>query len=254
MRGAQSDAGAQDFSVPKRFFAHYYAYSTAWTTVVLTVYGFCVIAQTSLAMQCHGAMVRDDVDSWAASLGVLLLLLCLLQAARRLYESCYISTYSASARLHWATYLLGMLHYTFFPLSVATEVPLTRFDSAGARAALYVLAPLGLALFVVASAAQQRHHVLLAALRLRPAGAPPAQYSIPRGGWFELVSCPHYLCEVLIYLSLALIPGGRMPALWLQFVWVAVNQVLTADRTHQWYLRKFSDYPKQRRRIIPWLL
>ena len=34
-------------------------------------------------------------------------------------------------------------------------------------------------------------------------------YSIPSGGWFDLVSCPHYAAEILIYTALIVLTGGR---------------------------------------------
>jgi len=77
-------------------------------------------------------------------------------------------------------------------------------------------------------------------------------YQIPRGGMFELVSCPHYLGEIVIYLGLALLtwPAIR-PRLML--LWVVVNLVLAAGPTHRWYHTTFPEYPRQRKALIPWL-
>jgi hypothetical protein len=41
----------------------------------------------------------------------------------------------------------------------------------------------------------------------------PSEYSLPRGGLFELVSCPHYLGEVIIYAGLAVVVNGDRLAL-----------------------------------------
>ena len=40
------------------------------------------------------------------------------------------------------------------------------------------------------------------------------------GGPFELVSCPHYLAEILIYLGLALLCGQPEPLTYMAFLWV----------------------------------
>ena len=40
------------------------------------------------------------------------------------------------------------------------------------------------------------------------------------GGAFELVSCPHYLAEILIYCGLLAAAGAREPAGWLMLAWV----------------------------------
>lgn len=40
------------------------------------------------------------------------------------------------------------------------------------------------------------------------------------GGAFELVSCPHYLGEVVIYAGLALALAGQRVTAWLMLLWV----------------------------------
>ena len=40
------------------------------------------------------------------------------------------------------------------------------------------------------------------------------------GGLFELVSCPHYLAEILIYGGLVLVQGPQSVNIWLIFMWV----------------------------------
>ncbi|EFJ52371.1 hypothetical protein VOLCADRAFT_103030 [Volvox carteri f. nagariensis] len=77
-------------------------------------------------------------------------------------------------------------------------------------------------------------------------------YSIPRGGPFELVSCPHYLGEILIYVALALVTRGSVGTL-LIAAWVLLNLVLAADATQRWYHHHFPDYPRRRAALIPLL-
>ena len=43
---------------------------------------------------------------------------------------------------------------------------------------------------------------------------------MPRGGAFELVSCPHYLAEIVIYAGLALVAGRGQLLPWLVVTWV----------------------------------
>jgi len=45
-------------------------------------------------------------------------------------------------------------------------------------------------------------------------------YRLPRGGAFELVSCPHYLAEIVIYAGLALVAGRGRLLPWLVLAWV----------------------------------
>ena len=50
-----------------------------------------------------------------------------------------------------------------------------------------------------------------------------SRYSIPRGDWFSLVSSPHYLAEVVIYVGLALTMGLRNWSWWLVLAFVISN-------------------------------
>lgn len=39
------------------------------------------------------------------------------------------------------------------------------------------------------------------------------RYRIPYGGLFQLVSCPHYLCEMIAYTALWIVSGGKFSQL-----------------------------------------
>lgn len=90
-------------------------------------------------------------------------------------------------------------------------------------------------MFLAGNALQLHSHWLLARLRpaqprnpgtkpLAPAGAQTAAeqggYVVPRGGAFELVSCPHYLAEIVVYAGLALVAGRGQLLPWLVLTWV----------------------------------
>lgn len=78
--------------------------------------------------------------------------------------------------------------------------------------------------------------------------------SFTQGGLFDLVSCPHYLSECLVYLSFVLVFGPSHVAALLALAWVLSNQVSMALLSHQWYRQKFEDYPPDRKAIFPHLL
>eukprot|EP01018_Ginkgo_biloba_P013470 Gb_17803 [translate_table: standard] len=77
------------------------------------------------------------------------------------------------------------------------------------------------------------------------------EYVIPYGDWFEIVSCPHYLAEIVIYAGLLIASGGSDLTMWLLFGYVVANLTFAATETHRWYLHKFDNYPRSRRSIIP---
>jgi len=77
-------------------------------------------------------------------------------------------------------------------------------------------------------------------------------YRIPRGGLYELVSCPNYLGEVAEWCGWAVCTWS-LPGLAFA-VWTTANLVPRALAHHRWYRSEFPDYPARRRAIIPLLL
>ncbi|KAI9085375.1 hypothetical protein K1719_032631 [Acacia pycnantha] len=77
-------------------------------------------------------------------------------------------------------------------------------------------------------------------------------YVVPRGGIFELVSCPNYFGETVEWLGWAVMSWSWAGLGF--FVYTFVNLVPRARANHEWYLDKFGeDYPKNRKAVIPFL-
>ncbi|KAF9665160.1 hypothetical protein SADUNF_Sadunf16G0093200 [Salix dunnii] len=77
-------------------------------------------------------------------------------------------------------------------------------------------------------------------------------YKVPRGGWFELVSCPNYFGEIVEWLGWALMTWSWSGLGFLLFT--CANLVPRAHANHRWYLEKFKDdYPRSRKAVIPFL-
>ena len=76
----------------------------------------------------------------------------------------------------------------------------------------------GVYAWAVGNTHQHRYHRTLASLRRggdasirkkdRKKDPAAKEYGVPRGGWFEYVSCPHYAAEVLLYCGLCLVVCG----------------------------------------------
>ena len=87
-------------------------------------------------------------------------------------------------------------------------------------------------------------------LRLRKPGE--TGYRIPRGGLFRFVSAPNYLGELLQWLGWAIATWSLAGVAF--FLYSAANLVPRAISNHKWYLEKFSNYPVERKAILPGVL
>jgi len=76
-------------------------------------------------------------------------------------------------------------------------------------------------------------------------------YKIPHGGLFEFVSSPNLFGEILEWSGFALM-AWNLPATTFM-VWTFANLVPRAKNHHDWYLRTFPEYPKERRIVFPFL-
>jgi len=76
-------------------------------------------------------------------------------------------------------------------------------------------------------------------------------YKVPRGGLFEYVSNPNYFGEILEWSGWAL-AAWSLPGLAFA-VFTVANLVPRAHANRAWYQQTFPDYPKERKRVIPFL-
>lgn len=91
-------------------------------------------------------------------------------------------------------------------------------------------------------------HLVLRNLR-RPG---TKERKIPRGGLFELVSCPNYFCETMVWLSFTVLTLNPAAAV---FLAASGGQMVSwALKKHRNYRKEFKDYPRKRKAMIPFLL
>ncbi|KAJ4964642.1 hypothetical protein NE237_016491 [Protea cynaroides] len=295
-RGKIKPSSSSKFTVPQRFFLHFYVVSVAWTTVLLLMtwfYAYQIVPFSSEPF--HYSTVASHLTGGSHILSIhkssstpvehrhsvwkslFLLLLMEVQVLRRLYETVYVFNYSPSARMHIFGYLAGIFFYTAAPLSLCSicvpevlsfaahrmaefivngrgRMPNIEFDWLGYVKPLTNLGWcqwIGAAIFIWGWIHQSRCHSILGSLRNH--GKQSDEYEIPRGDWFEVVSSPHYLSEIVIYAGLLVASGGSDITIWLVFGFVVANLVFAAAETHRWYLQKFDNYPHNRYTIIPYI-
>ena len=76
-------------------------------------------------------------------------------------------------------------------------------------------------------------------------------YKIPKGFLFDRISSPNLFGEVLEWIGFAIM-AWSLPALTFA-VWSYANLVPRAKNHHDWYHKKFPDYPKDRKAIFPYI-
>ena len=77
------------------------------------------------------------------------------------------------------------------------------------------------------------------------------EYKIPFGGMFRYVSCPSYLGEITEWTGWAIMTWS-FPGI-VFAVWTFANLAPRARTNHLWYINTFTDYPKNRKALIPFI-
>lgn len=289
-------SSSRKFTVPQRFFLHFYVVAMVLTTcLALSTWFYAYREMVPLATEplnystfVSHLMGGSDIFSFHKNLltpvthkyrvwrTVFVLLLLDAQILRRLHETINVFNYSPSARMHVFGYLTGLFFYIAAPLSLANTCLLEVVNYIRSQTVEFIvkgrermpdlelhwwefLRPLtnlgwcqwfGAAIFIWGWLHQLRCHAILGSLREHRRSD---EYVIPRGDWFEYVSCPHYFAEIVIYAGILFATGGSDITVWLLFIFVVSNLVFAAAETHRWYRRKFENYPPSRRAVIPFI-
>jgi hypothetical protein len=78
-------------------------------------------------------------------------------------------------------------------------------------------------------------------------------YQIPVGGWFDLVSAPHYGGEIVQWMGFAVAANASTAAVSF-VVFTMANLIPRGVAHHAWYQQHFGDkYPVQRKAVIPYV-
>jgi protein-S-isoprenylcysteine O-methyltransferase Ste14 len=157
--------------------------------------------------------------------------------AKRIFETLFLHKYSGTVDIKTLVIITTTYSIIAGTLCFLNRQPLPAMD---------VWFYAGMVLFLAGEAGNFYHHKLLADLRKKRAG-----YHIPEGGLFKYVACPHYLFELIAWLGIVLLSRHLFALLAL----ITATAYLSARsiKTRTWYLEKFAEYPKERKRLIPLL-
>lgn len=106
----------------------------------------------------------------------------------------------------------------------------------------------GLIIFITGMAINISSDEKLIHLRKKSSG----DYQIPRGGYFEKVSCPNFFGEIIEWGGYAVLCWS-LPAFSF-FIWTFCNLLPRGLAHHKWYKSHFADYPLDRKAVFPYIL
>ena len=190
----------------------------------------------------------------------------LIHLVRRFCECLWVQKSVSTSTMHFAGYLLGVIHYLFLPFVFIPDQE--QEQDSGSNVVKSFMVFMGCLFFQYQ---QHRHHVILGNLRPNTSTGGINSYQIPKGGWFEFVSCPHYLAEIMVYFMLAILiqlqtdtatmqdeENGMLSRIhaqkhWIVLVWVSTNLSISAERTHVWYILTFGKAYPERQKLIPFV-
>ncbi|XP_054165592.1 polyprenol reductase-like [Oppia nitens] len=262
---------AKYLSLPKKYFTHFYIFSLIYHLIIITLLltTNCFTNTNHFSSDannwCHHyvdqvllPLIGTTIDiSFKQILNVNSLLLItsiIVQMSRRLYENMNICVFS-NTKINIIQYTIGFAFYLSCGLALIHAINDNNTTENNYR---IIFSCLSFVAFLVASYLQFKSYQILANLRIKKIKddnkVVTYDHFIPMGGLFDLISCPHYFAEIIIYFCICLITGFNI--LWSYLlVWVIVNQTLAALLSHKWYLKTFQHkYPKHRKTIFPYIL
>ena len=158
----------------------------------------------------------------------------------------FIFTKPKGRRMSVVMCLGGFMLNTFFAFMSARWVShLGQYDDNWLAGPHFLL---GVGVFVAGMMMNIRADLYLVGLRNKKAKG----YSIPHGGMFRNLTSPNYLGELIQWLGWALLTWSEAG---LALAFCVAAQVIPRALSHRtWYRRKFTDYPTERKAIIPRVL
>ncbi|KAJ3414620.1 Steroid 5 alpha-reductase 3 [Chytridiales sp. JEL 0842] len=273
-----------NLSVPKAYFSHFYIFSTLWTLYLFSSYVSTLFSLSTLP-SFFSELLDNYVHIPASTLhlrsvkvleALLWYTMLTTHVSKRLLECVFVMNSNPKAKLPMLMYIGGLAYYVFVPMMVAinsleslkdaregfknSKVGLREYFIENILVDVKLHHFLAVLLFLWATTEQFHAHSQLSLLRPRfkPTSQQPStsvsSYRLPTGRYFDLVACPHYLFEMLVYTSFVLVTSGKSLAAWSYLFWVVLGMSSVADDNYKWYKEKFREkVPKGWKRVFPFV-
>lgn len=101
-------------------------------------------------------------------------------------------------------------------------------------------------LFVYASYHQYKCNRIVSKLKKE------AGYGMPHGDWYDVVICPLYLAEILIYVAFWW-SAGLSGNLGFVLLWVITNQSISGYQSLNWYSARYKNKVENRWVMVPYV-
>lgn len=193
-------------------------------------------------------------DAYSSIQGLACTTLFALHCWRRYLECLNITIYGDS-KIHLVFYLGGLVHYVFVVISLyASILQESKEHIAVTNVPIVVIA---FTLYCLSTALQFHSHYILFTLKQgmnkkhdsnlesTDRSNTTKRYPLPRGGGFDYCACPHYLAEIGIYLSLAMLCNFSA-GMWFLFVWCTANLSYTATQHYSYYVAHHAEELERR--------
>jgi protein-S-isoprenylcysteine O-methyltransferase Ste14 len=121
----------------------------------------------------------------------------------------------------------------------------TQYSDNWASSPIFII---GLSVFLIGMYINIRSDYIIVAMKKRNGPG----YHVPDTFLYKYLSAPNYFGEIIEWLGWAILTWSISGIVFL--IWVIANLFPRALAHHKWYKKKFSDYPKNRRAIIPGII
>ncbi|XP_075151105.1 polyprenal reductase-like [Haematobia irritans] len=220
--------------VPKSWFSHFYIFA-----MVLSWWSMCLVV--------HVTLFKNDLPEYAEKLLdyvaggqnrpvlidsttclVAVTLIC-LHCSRRFYESNFVQIFSKKNKFNIAHYVFAYLHYFGAILAVLANAEGFVKGSTPSDIKLSKISwtqYFSIGLFLFCWLYQYKSNIILVNLRkdAKTGQIATDKHLLPKGGFFELVSSPHMLFEIGLYVAILIGFLFESFTWWFVVIWVVSNQ------------------------------